>query len=148
MEKDRRPRRRWMAWRLQRPMDTLAANVLNTARAADPACRLISMASDAKEQTLVRLRAGNAHSGGSLQRVLQASFPLSLVEVDESFLDGTLEASITIFSHSEERARARRRVTRSRFLSYPLLMAWACVLLGVGDWLGGLRATTTGKDEL
>lgn len=65
--------------------------------------------------------------------------PLSLVEVNESFLDGTLEAAITVFTAAEEKERARQQVTRTRFLSYPLLLAWVCLVFGAGDWFGSVH---------
>jgi len=132
----------------RRPMDALAARVLSVVQGVDGASRLVSMVSDARLRTTVCIRAGDAHSTTELQKALQRAMPLSDVNVHESYLDGALEASILVFTEAEERALARSRVTRTRLLSYPLLLAWVFVLLGFGEWIGSLRTIGEGKDEL
>jgi hypothetical protein len=115
----------------------------------DPEVRLVSMLRDTSGVTRVRVRAGDTHGVGSLSRALQSKLPLSSVSVNESWLDGTLEADVLVPSISGERDKAREIVTRSRWLAYPLLSAWMLFLFGAYEYaFATLLKENSPKDEL
>jgi hypothetical protein len=60
--------------------------------------------------------------------------------VTESWVDGTLEAEVTVLTAAQERATARALVTRSRSVAYWLLLAWACLLAALVEWLAAASA--------
>lgn len=130
--------------------DTVVQNVLAACRGVDDASKLMTMTHDSAGNAIVRVRAGDVHSVASLQRALSSALPLSETSVSESWLDGALEAEVTIFTAERERGKARQTVTKSRLVAYPLLAAWVCILVGLGEWVAAVRAArgAYGKDEL
>ena len=121
---------------------------LEACRRVDGQARVVSMTEDgATGLTHLRVRAGDAQSLNGLQKALWRVMPLSATRVTESWVDGTLEADVTVLTQQQERRAARYEVAKERPVAYWLLAAWACFLLGVGEWsasVGLLRA----KDEL
>ncbi len=131
--------------------DAIVQKVLATCRGIDGAVKLINMTRDAQGHTHLRVRAGDVHSVESLRRALQDTMPLSQCTVQESWLDGTLEAEVTVYTEDEEYRRARAKAIKSRWIMYPLLLAWVLLFLGLGEWVAVIRAAWTqkwDKDEL
>ena len=132
--------------------DTVVKNVLGACRNVDNSCKLMTMTNDSSGNSIVRVRAGDVHSVASLQRALCDALPLSETTVSESWLDGALEAEVKIFTVGKERELARSKITKSRLMSYSLLIAWACLLIGLGEWAAAVRAARARllqtKDEL
>jgi len=129
-------------------LSQVVARAMAACRAVDPQARPVSMTEDGEGLTHLRVRAGDAHSVNGLQSALQRVLPLSQSRVTESWVDGTLEASVTVLTKSQERYAARFAVAKRRFVAYWLLASWVCVLIGVGEWYWGLRAVAETKDEL
>jgi len=130
--------------------DSIVQKVLSTCRAVDGAVKLVNMTRDAHGNTHLRVRAGDVHSLESLRRALQDSMPLSQCTVQESWLDGTLEAEVTVYTAGEEYKRARALAVKSRWITYPLLLAWVLLFTGLGEWAAAIRAAASNakKDEL
>ena len=124
------------------------ARALAACRGVDGLARAVSMTEDADGLTHLRFRAGDAHSLNGLQEALQRVMPLSATRVTESWVDGTLEAEVTVLTKAQERAAARCAVVRGRLPAYWLLAAWVCFLVGVCEWVWYVRRGVGVKDEL
>ena len=74
--------------------------------------------------------------------------PFSATQVTESWMDGTLEADVTVPTAQQEQLAARAVATSTRLTKYWLLLAWVFVLLGMGEWSASVRGLLQGKDEL
>jgi len=125
--------------------------VMDTCRAVDQAARLVTMTKDGGGQVHLRVRAGDVHSVASLQRALEDAMPLSASTVQESWIDGTLEAEITVYSRSVEYYAARKIVSSKRLFQYWIAIAWILIFLGVGEWVAAVRiawAPPQLRDEL
>ena len=129
--------------------EIVVQNVMRKCCDVDSQSRLVSMTRDMQGHTHMRVRAGDVHSVATLQRSLAATLPLAECSVSESWIDGTLEAEILIFTAHKERSRARAKVAQNRFASYWLSAGTICVLVGVGQWMAsfGIDAPTR-HDEL
>lgn len=121
--------------------DDIVRIVLGTCNAIDHNAKLVSMTRDVQGHAHLRIRAGDVHSVESLRRALQDSMPLSSCAVSESWIDGTLEAEVTVYTAMEEYRQARRMVTTRRAVSYWIGIATILVLLGMGEWVAAIRAT-------
>ena len=128
--------------------NAVAESILSSCKAVDEHAKLVHMTKDAEGHTHVRVRAGDVHSVESLRRELEAALPLAACDVTESWLDGSLEAELTIFSPSVERRRARALVTRSKWISRLIGIAWLLIFVGVSELVAALRAVLVAKDEL
>ena len=118
-------------------------------RLIDPQSRVVRMTEDgATGLTHVRVRAGDAHTVNGLQQALRRVMPFATTQVTESWMDGTLEADVTVLTAEQERRAARAEVTKTRLTKYWLLLAWVFVLLGMGEWSASVRGLLQGKDEL
>jgi hypothetical protein len=118
-------------------------------RLIDPSSRVVRMTEDGGTGlTHVRVRAGDAHTVSGLQRALRSVMPFSATQVTESWVDGTLEADVTVPTAQQERRAARALATSTRLTKYWLLLAWVFVLLGMGEWSASVRGLLQGKDEL
>lgn len=135
----------------------VAERAIAFCRRVDEHARLSSMTEDAEGYTRLRMRAGDSHTIQSLRTMLNRMMPLASTRVTESLVDGTLEAEVTVLTTDQEHAAARALVTRQRFVSYWLLLAWTCFFVGVAEWLMqssnvafvmGDNATTAARDEL
>lgn len=118
-------------------------------RLIDSKSRVVRMTEDgATGLTHVRVRAGDAHTVKGLQQALRRVMPFATAQVTESWMDGTLEADVTVLTAQQERRAARAEVSRSRLTKYWLLLAWVFVLLGMGEWSASVRGLLRAKDEL
>lgn len=117
---------------------TVARNVLSTCEAIDAASRLVSVTRDDLGCCNVRIRAGDVHTLASLKRALDREMPLSRIVVTESFIDGTLEAEVTVYADRQERRLARSMARRSRAVRYCTLAFIGCVLAGIATWMHAL----------
>ena len=124
------------------------ARALAACRAVDPQARAVSMTEDADGLTHLRVRAGDAHSLNGLQEALQRVMPLSQSRVTESWVDGTLEAEVTVLTKAQERLAARFAAAKRRLPAYWVLAAWACFLVGVCEWYWSVTGGVEAKDEL
>jgi hypothetical protein len=125
--------------------------VMDTCRGVDQNARLVTMTRDTTNCAHLRVRAGDVHSVASLQRALEDAMPLSACSVQESWIDGTLEAEITVFSRIHEYAAARKIVTSKKLFQYWIAMAWVVIFLGVGEWVAAVRLSWSPphlRDEL
>lgn len=127
---------------------TVVKRCLEACRAIDAKSRLVSMTEDgATGLTHLRVRASDAHTVNALRQALWRAMPLSSTRVTESWVDGTLEADVTVLTQQQERRAARYEVAKERLVAYWLLASWLFLLLGMGEWSASLRALR-GKDEL
>lgn len=132
---------------------SFANAVVQTALAAchriDTGAKLVSMNENGHGVMHLRIRAGDAHTVASLQQALQQVMPLSHATVTESWIDGTLEADVTVLTREQEYRAARKMLSSSRVYIYWLMVGWALVLVGIGEWAASVRgALLAGKDEL
>lgn len=131
--------------------ESVVRSVVDTCRQVDHNARLVTMTKDATGRSHLRVRAGDVHSVASLQRALEDAMPLSSTSVLESWIDGTLEAEITVLTPSEEYYSARRLVSSKRLFQYWIAIAWILIILGVGEYIATLRVAFTPptlRDEL
>lgn len=131
--------------------EAVVRRVLDVCHEVDHNAKLVNMTRDPNGDCHLRIRAGDVHSVASLQSGLQDAMPLSTCSVEESWLDGTLEAEVTVYGAGEEYRRARALVTRGRLPSYWIGIATICLLLGMGEWAAAVRASwarVAAKDEL
>ena len=131
--------------------DHIVRLVLDTCTGIDHNAKLVAMTRDMQGHAHLRIRAGDVHSVESLRRALQDAMPLSKCTVNESWLDGTLEAEVTVYTASEEYRQARRLVTTRRLVSYWIAIATLCLFLGLGEWAAAVRsasAPVSVRDEL
>ena len=131
---------------------TFANTVVQTALAAchrvDRSAKLVSMNKDFDGVMHLRIRAGDAHTVQSLQQALQKVMPLSYASVTESWIDGTLEADVTVLTRAQEYEAARKIVSSSRLFVYWLMVGWVFIVLGFGEWSACFGGIAKGKDEL
>ena len=120
--------------------ESIVQRVMKTCRQVDHNAKLVTCTRDTRGTTHLRIRAGDVHSVSSLQKALEDAMPLSTASVEESWIDGTLEAEITVFSAAEEYRRARKVVTQRRAFAYWILLSWVLILLGVGEWAFRVRS--------
>ena len=126
-------------------------SVMDTCKEVDHNARLVSMTKDPSGQLHMRVRAGDVHSVQSLQRALAEAMPLSQSTVLESWVDGTLEADITVLTRAEEYWAARKLVTGKRMFLYWIGIAWIIIFVGTGEWVAAVRLAdlpATLRDEL
>lgn len=126
-------------------------SVMDTCRIVDHNARLVTMTKDVEGRVHLRVRAGDVHSVASLQRALEDAMPLSECSVQESWVDGTLEAEVTVFTKTEEYWKARKLVSRMRVFQYWIALASITVVLGIGEWVAAIRlawAPPELRDEL
>lgn len=126
-------------------------SVMDTCRQVDHNARLVTMTKDSSGQIHMRVRAGDVHSVASLQRALVDAMPLSSAVVQESWIDGTLEAEVTVYPKVREYYMARKIVSSKRLFQYWIGLAWIVIFLGVGEWVAALRmhwSPPTLRDEL
>lgn len=116
-------------------------------RRIDATSRVVSMTEDAAGLTHLRFRAGDTHTLEQLRAALGNAMRLSTTRVTESWVDGTLEADVTVLTARQERRAARHEVAKGRLVAYWLLLAWVFLFLGIGEWSASVRAVR-GKDEL
>jgi len=133
--------------------EAVVRNVMRKCTEVDSKSQLVSMTRDTTGHTHMRVRAGDVHSVATLQRELARELPLSECTVSESWVDGTLEAEVTVFTAEEERRRARKMVTKRRAVSYLIAIGTICLLLGIGQWAAGFGVSAVGavgaaRDEL
>lgn len=130
--------------------DHIVGQVLGTCQSIDHNAKLVAMTRDVLGHAHLRIRAGDVHSVESLRRALQDAMPLSSCEASESWLDGTLEAEVVVFSKREEYLRARHIVCQRRSVAYTIAIATIALLLGLAEWFAAFRAGTTSsmRDEL
>lgn len=127
---------------------TVVQRCLAVCRRIDGQSRVVSMTEDSTTGlTHLRVRAGDAHTLENLRAALGHVLRLSTTRVTESWLDGTLEADVTVLTAQQERLAARREIARGRLAAYWLLAAWVFFFLGLGEWSASVRALR-GKDEL
>ena len=119
--------------------ENVARNVLSTCEAIDAASRLVSVTRDDLGSCRVRIRAGDVHTLASLKRALGREMPLSRIVVTESFIDGTLEAEVTVYAHRQERRLARSMARRSRVVRWCTLVFIGCILSGIVAWMHALH---------
>ena len=117
-------------------------------RLIDPQSRVVRMTDYATGVTHLRVRAGDAHTVSGLQKALRRVMPFATTSVTESWMDGTLEADVTVLTAQQERRAARALATSTRLTKYWLLLAWVFVLLGMGEWSASVRGLLRAKDEL
>ena len=113
--------------------------VMQTCRSVDQNARLVTMTKDSYGHCHLRVRAGDVHSVASLQRALEDAMPLSTATVLESWIDGTLEAEITVYTKDEERCSARKLVVKRRLFKYWIAFSWILLALGFCEWVATLR---------
>lgn len=126
-------------------------SVMDACRNADHQARLVTMTKDAKGHIHMRVRAGDVHSVASLQRALVDAMPLSASLVQESWIDGTLEAEVTVYPKREEYYAARKIVASKRLFQYWIAIAWIFIFLGIGEWAAAIRSVWSPpvlRDEL
>tara|TARA_B100000575_G_scaffold181906_2_gene146075 strand:- start:1590 stop:2093 length:504 start_codon:yes stop_codon:yes gene_type:complete len=82
--------------------DDVAQRVLSACRKRDEGCMVTYVGRNDDDQTIVRVRAGNAASVGALQASMQNLFPFARVRTNESVLDGTLHAEIVVPTAHDE----------------------------------------------
>ena len=128
--------------------EAVVTNVMRKCTDVDLASKLVSMTRDTQGHTHLRVRAGDVHSVSTLQRELSSLLPLGECNVSESWVDGTLEAEVTVFTAAEERRRARAMVTQRRAVSYWIAIGTICLLMGIGQWAAALGGAARRKDEL
>lgn len=129
--------------------EAVVRNVMRKCTEVDHQSKLVAMTRDTSGHTHLRVRTGDVHSVGTLQNQLARMLPLAECNVSESWVDGTLEAEVTVFTADEECRRARMLITRHRLVSYWIAMGTICLLLGLGQWAAGLRGGGAGPhDEL
>ena len=130
--------------------DELVRRVLAACRAVDGQAVVSNMTKNgATGATHIRVRAGDTHSVYSLSKALQNVMPLSDITINESMVDGVLEADLTVLTKRDERVRARAYVANRRLFSYPLLLAWVCLFVAIRDYGVWLYSREVGiKDEL
>jgi hypothetical protein len=128
---------------------SVVRRALEACRRVDAQSRVVSMTTDAiTGLTHLRVRAGDVHTVNGLQQALWGAMPFSTARVTENWIDGTLEADVTVLTAPQERLAARHAVARTRATAYWLLLAWAFIFLGMGEWSASVRGTLLGKDEL
>ena len=134
----------------QRSMQsTVVQRCLQACHGIDGASRVVSMTTDGVTGlTHLRVRAGDAHTLEKLRGALGSVLRLSTTSVTENWVDGTLEADVTVLTSQQERLEARRIVARGRVAAYWLLLAWFFLLLGLHEWWSSAGDGTRGKDEL
>lgn len=122
---------------------------LEACRRVDAQSRVVSMTTDAVTGlTHLRVRAGDVHTVNGLQQALWAAMPFATSRVTENWMDGTLEADVTMLTAHQERCAARCEVVKTRLAAYWLLLAWVFLLMGLGAWSASVRGLLSGKDEL
>ena len=133
----------------QRSMQSaVVQRCLQACRRIDGAARVVSMTTDsATGLTHLRVRAGDTHTLEKLRGALGGVLRLSTTCVTENWVDGTLEADVTVLTSQQERLEARRLVARERVAAYGLLLAWVFLLLGLHEWWSGMGSRGV-KDEL
>ena len=120
--------------------DAIAESVLAACRRVDGGCRIVGFSKLSAGTHEVRVRASSQSSVHTLQLELQRLMPLSKSKVHESFLDGSLEASILVLDRATERRVARRIASARPFARFVRACAWSCLLLGAGAWIATLAA--------
>ena len=128
--------------------EAVVRNVMRKCTEVDNQSKLVSMTRDTSGHTHLRVRAGDVHSVGTLQHELARMLPLAECNVRESWVDGTLEAEVTVFTADEEHRRARTMITRHRLVSYWIAVGTICLLLGLGQWAAGFGSGGGPHDEL
>ena len=128
---------------------SVVRRALDACRHVDPQARVVSMTEDGQTGlTHLRVRAGDAHTVNGLQQALWRAMPFATARVTENWMDGTLEADVTVLTAQQERLAARYEVAKTRLVAYWLLLGWAFILLGMGEWSASVRGLLLGKDEL
>ena len=128
---------------------SVVRRALDACRRVDPQSRVVSMTEDARTGlTHMRVRAGDVHTVNGLQQALWGAMPFATARVTENWIDGTLEADVTVLTAQQERRAARYEVAKTRLVAYWLLLGWAFILLGMGEWSASVRGLLLGKDEL
>lgn len=131
--------------------ESVVQNVMDTCRGVDHNARLVTMTKSTGGHIKLRVRAGDIHSVNSLQRALADAMPLSSTLVQESWVDGTLEAEVTVLPRDEEYRVARKLVASKRLFQYWIAFAWILICLGVAEWVTSVRvawAPELLRDEL
>jgi hypothetical protein len=128
--------------------EAVVRNVMLKCTEVDKDAKLVSMTRDTLGHTHMRVRAGDVHSVSTLQRELSSMFPLSECNVSESWVDGTLEAELTVHTAPEEFRRARKMVTDQKLVAYWIGIGTISLFMGLGQWVAALSATLVAHDEL
>jgi hypothetical protein len=119
--------------------ESVVQRVMDTCREVDRNSRLVTMNRDTCGHCHLRVRAGDVHSVASLQRALQDAMPLSSCSVLESWVDGTLEAEVTVYTRAQEYTIARKLVSGKRLFQYWIAISTILIVLGAGEWAAAIR---------
>ncbi|MBE36442.1 MAG: hypothetical protein CMI16_12945 [Opitutaceae bacterium] len=113
--------------------DEVAQRVLRACRKKDDGAVVTYVGRNDDNQTIVRVRAGNAASVGALQSSMQGIFPFARVRAHESVLDGTLHAEIVVPTAQDEwrfacaDANTHKAVRMVKVVAFVLLIGGAAL---------------------
>lgn len=118
--------------------DEVAQRVLNACRKKDDGAQIVYVGRNDHDQTIVRVRAGNACSVGALQTSMQQLFPFARVRTSENVLNGALFAEVTVPTSKDEWDRACLDASNRLGVRAMKVVAFACLVSGAALYVRDL----------